>query len=399
MQLNNIMKLLDLPDIIATDLIQHENLYVFIAEHRKKSAVCPDCGAHSNKIHDSRWQNIKDIPIRNKEVIIRLKKNRYRCLKCGKRGFSQEYKSIEDYARKTKRYDKYLVNEATNRDYSNVSRENNLSYTSIKNAVKNHVDPIIQKRIRENISNLETISIDEFAVVKHHKYAVVISDPVNKEIVDILDSRKKEYLIKYFMSWTKEQRAKVKIFSMDMWSPYKSVAKTVFPNAKIVVDKFHLVAKMNKALDEIRKKVQNEVGDISRKKFYMSRKLLKKRGEDLKEKDHQKLIKLFKISPALEKAWELKEEFRDLLQMNDVNDAKNALQCWYQRVSDYKLTPFYNAKKTVKRWEQKIINYFKTGITNGFAEGINNKIKLIKRIGYGVPNIHNLKRRVFMSVV
>lgn len=399
MQFNNIMKLLNLPDLIVTDLIQREDLYVFIAEHKEDSAICPKCGASTQKVHDSRWQNIKDIPIRGKEVIIRLEKKRYRCLECGKRGFSEQYKSIEPYARKTKRYDKHLVDQAVNRDYSSISRENGLSYTSVKNAVRKCVDPIIQKRIKQNISKLEAISIDEFAVVKHHKYAVVISDPVNKEIVDILHSRKKKDLIEYFMSWSEKQRAKVKCFSMDMWGPYKSVAKEVFPDVKIVVDKFHLVAKMNEALDEIRKKVQNKVDGATRKKFYMSRKLLKKRGEDLKDKGHQKLIELFKISPALEKAWELKEEFRDLLQMNDVTEAKKALQSWYQRVSDFKLNPFYDAKRTIKRWEQKIINYFKTGITNGFAEGINNKIKLIKRIGYGVPNIHNLKRRVFMSII
>jgi len=270
------MKLLDLPDLIATDLIQCKDLYIFVAEHNKDSAICPQCGAATQKVHDSRWQNIKDIPIRGKEVIIRLEKKRYRCSECGKRGFSEQYESIEPYARKTKRYDKHLVDQAVNRDYSSISRENGLSYTSVKNAVRNCVDPVIEKRIEQNISKLETISIDEFAVVKHHKYAVVISDPVNKEIVDILHSRKKKDLIEYFMSWSDQQRAKVKCFSMDMWGPYKSVAKAVFPDAK----------------------------------------------------------------------------------------------------------------RTIKRWKQKIINYFKTGITNGFAEGINNKIKLIKRIGYGVPNIH-----------
>ncbi len=88
------------------------------------------------------------------------------------------------------------------------------------------------------------------------------------------------------MSWTKKQRNKVKCFSMDMWESYRSVVKEVFPDAKIVVDKFHLVTKMNNALDEIRKKVQNKVDDATRKQFYMSRQLLKKRGEDLEDKDY-----------------------------------------------------------------------------------------------------------------
>ncbi len=188
------------------------------------------------------------------------------------------------------------------------------------------------------------------------------------------------------------------MFSMDMWSPYKAVAEAVFPNAEIVVDKFHLVALINKSLDDIRKASQNDVSDLHKKQFYMSRMLLKKRGEDLDEKSHQKLISLFELCPSLERAWELKEEFRDILQMDDITEATAALKRWYQEVSNSKLTPFMKVKQTIKRWESNILNYFKTKVTNGFAEGINNKIKLIKRIGYGVPNLMNLRRRVFHTM-
>ncbi|SFP52384.1 Transposase, partial [Halanaerobium congolense] len=107
----------------------------------------------------------------------------------------------------------------------------------------------------------------------------------------------------------------------------------------------------------------------------------------------------FKLSPALEKAWELKEEFRDLLQIPDIKESIEALNHWYEKVSQAKLNLFYKAKRTVKNWEENIINYFRTRITNGFAEGLNNKIKLIKRIGYGVPKVENLKRRVFLSLL
>ena len=185
---------------------------------------------------------------------------------------------------------------------------------------------------------------------------------------------------------------------MDMWRPYKSVATEVFPNAEIVIDKFHLVAVMNTALDEIRKQEQNQLSQFHRKKFYMSRILMKKRGEDLTDKEHKRLIELFKLSPPLEKAWELKEEFRDLMQIVSLNEAKIALEQWYKRITESKLSPFFKAKG-IKRWELHILNCFKSKITNGFAEGINNKIKLIKRIGYGVPNLQNLRRRVFHSIL
>ncbi|MCK4257340.1 MAG: transposase [Halanaerobiales bacterium] len=167
---------------------------------------------------------------------------------------------------------------------------------------------------------------------------------------------------------------------------------------KIVVDKFHLVTLMNKALDDTRQQVQNQVDETMRKMFYKSRMLLKKAGEELTDKEHQRLLKLFELSPILEKAWELKEEFRDFLQLGDIQESKDALQTWYNRISESKLTFFIKAKRTIKTWEDNILNYFNNKVTNGFTEGINNKIKLVKRIGYGVPNIMNL-RRVFHTML
>ncbi|MCK4261063.1 MAG: ISL3 family transposase [Halanaerobiales bacterium] len=395
---DHITMLLDLPDLIIMDCVQQEDKYIFIVKAKDESAICPDCGTHTDKVHDRRWQNIKDQPIRDMKVILRLDKKRYRCPNCSKRGFFQSYDNIDQYARKTKRYEKYLADQAISRDYSRVARENNLSYTSIENAVRKHIDPIIESWTSQ-VGDLEVISIDEFAVLKYHKYAVAITDPKRKVIIDILPTRKKEDLIAYFKKWPVEQLKKIKVFSMDMWKPYKAVADSIFPNAEIVVDKFHLVAQMNKALDETRQQVQNQMDKSTRTKFYKSRMLMKKRGEDLTDKEHQRLLYLFELSPTLERVWELKEEFRDFLQLEDINEATDALRRWYQRVSESKITFFMKAKRTIKSWEEKILNYFNNKVTNGFAEGINNKIKLIKRIGYGVPNIKNLRRRIFHAML
>jgi len=395
MQSYNITKLLDLPDLIATDLLILDGVYIFIAEAKKKEWKCPNCGSITDKVHDRRWQNIKDVPIREKQVIIRLEKKRYRCDKCDNNPFNEEYESINKYSRKTKRLDLYIVNSAQKRDYKSIAKELEVSYTSISNSVENKAKSLIEDI---NLEEIEYLSIDEFSIRKKHEYAVALSDPKEKELIAILPSRKKDDLINYFeQEWSKEARKNIKAISMDMWSAYNSMAQEMFPNAKIVVDKFHLVMKAGDALDDVRKKVKREANDENSTKFYKSRNLLRKNGEELTDDEHDKLIELFKLSPALEKAWELKEEFRDVLQMNKVSEAKNALNNWYERVADSSLEPFLEAKKTVKNWEDKLLNFFETKISNGFAEGINNKIKLIKRIGYGVTNLKNLRHRLFVA--
>jgi len=397
---NNITTvLMDLPDLVATELIDLDEYFIFIADYKYDHVRCPDCGKKTDKVHDRRNHMIQDIPIRDKQVYIKLVKKRYRCSHCGKRAIPKEIKSISPYSRKTERFNLYLLKQTDTRDYSRVAKEHDLSYTSIKNSVNAQIDSLIKKDQLKSLENVEAISIDEFAIKKKHKYGVALTDPINRKLIEILPSRKKKDLIKYFNKWPKELREQIKYFSMDMWSPFKAVAEAVFPDAKIVVDKFHLVTNINNALDKLRIKEQEKQTSANRVKFYKSRLTLLMAGEDLDDKGHQRLIEIFKLSPALEKAWELKEEFRDLLQIHDVKESIAALNHWYDRVSQSKLNLFYRAKGTIKRWEQGIINYFKTKITNGFAEGLNNKIKLIKRIGYGVPKVENLKRRVFLSLL
>jgi len=394
-----ITKLMDLPDLVATDLIKTDGYLFFVADYKIDHVKCPVCGKKADRVHDRRVQFIQDVPYQDKKVAIRLEKKRYSCSHCGKRAIPKRIQSITKYSRKTERFKFYLLKQTDSRNYSRVARENDLSYTSIKNSVNAQIDTMIEKAQLETLDKVEAISIDEFAIKKKHKYAVALTDPINGKLIEVLSSRKKKDLIEYFNSWPKELREQIKYFSMDMWSPYKAVAETVFPNAKIVVDKFHLVTAINNALNKLRTNEQDKQTPANRTKFYKSRLTLLMAGEDLDDDGHQRLIEIFKISPDLEKAWELKEEFRDLLQIPDVEESIKALNQWYERVSQSKLNLFYKAKRTVKNWEENVINYFKTRITNGFAEGLNNKIKLIKRIGYGVPKVENLKRRVFLSLL
>jgi transposase len=400
MQLNYITKLIDLPDIKVIDFYSNENDLILMAEHSRKYVICPDCGQKLTKVLDRRTQWVKDSPILAKRTLIRLEKKRYYCCCTGtKKAHPEEYISIKSYARKTKRLGKYIFDQAKRGlNFSNIARNLSVSYTTVMNEVHSQIDKKINQEISIEDLDIETLSIDEFAVKKRHKYGVAVTDPENSRIIDMLPGRKKAFLIEYFQSWPEAVRRQIKAVSIDMWGPYAGVVKEVFPNATITVDKFHVVIKVNNALDEIRKEEQSRLPQTHRSKFFRSRYLLLKSGEKLSDKEHQRLIDLFKISPKLEKAWELKEELRDLLQMNKFQYAKEALEDWYQNVTDALIKPFFKAKRTIKNWQSEILNYFKTGLTNGYAEGINNKIKLIKRQGFGIPNFQNFKRRIMLQM-
>lgn len=195
---NLITDLLDLPDLVATELIQTEKYLTFIVDYKIDHVKCPICDKKADNIHDRRPQSIHDVPFRDKKVTIKIVKKRYSCNHCGKRAIPKNLKSIPGYSRKPEHFKVYLLKQTDSRDYSRVARENDLSYTSIKNSVNSQLDTLIEEAQLETLDKVKAISIDEFAIKKKHKYAVVLTDPTNGKLIDILPSRKKKDLIKYF---------------------------------------------------------------------------------------------------------------------------------------------------------------------------------------------------------
>ena len=164
---NLITDLLDLPDLVATELIQTEKYLTFIVDYKIDHVQCPICGKKADNIHDRRPQSIQDVPFRDKKVVIKIVKKRYSCKHCGKRAIPKNLNSITGYSRKTKRFKFYLLKQTDGRDYSRVARENDLSYTSIKNSVNTQIDTMIEKAQLETLDKVEAISIDEFAIKKN----------------------------------------------------------------------------------------------------------------------------------------------------------------------------------------------------------------------------------------
>jgi transposase len=130
-----------------------------------------------------------------------------------------------------------------------------------------------------------SLSIDEFAILKRHKYGVVISDPEHNQMVDILSERTKGHIINYFLSWPEHIRLGIKHVSIDMWGPYASLIPECFPNAKNTVDKYHVIANLNGALEQVRREQQKKLLHQHFKKFFFkSRFVLLKAGESLMRK-------------------------------------------------------------------------------------------------------------------
>lgn len=379
-------KLLGLQDLIVTKIEDIEKEIHIFGELKRKPHKCPCCGEYTDKIHDYRKQVIKDIPAFGKYTFIHLKKRRYRC-SCGKR-FFEKTNFLPRYHRRTNRLSMYIIDKLRDEvSFTRVGKEVNLSNTTVMRTFD---------LVSYSLNHLPTaLSIDEFkGNTNKEKYQCILTDPVNKVVLDILPKRYESYLASYFLKFNKSQRDNIQIFVSDMWKPYSSLATKMFKNAEQIVDKYHWIRQVIWAFENVRKEVQKKLGKEYRRYFKKSRKLLIKRFDDLKDEQKQQVNIMLYVSPTLSIAHFYKEDFLKILDCKDRESAKHTMSEWINSALECGIIQFKKCAKTLLNWLTGILNSFSSPVTNGFTEGCNNKIKVLKRNAYGYQNFYRFRNRI-----
>ena len=392
--------------------IKEENKVIWVElESNKKKVRCPNCNSFTSSIH-SKLKPIKStyIDACGEEVKLLIHKRRFHCYKCNKI-FTEEMNITDKNGR---------ISNATKIQIRKDLLDYNLTIDYI--AKKNHVSKYIARKelieatitMPEHLKNLpKVISFDEFkADTKEGKYAFIINDPIHKKVLDILPNRKKEYLIQYF-TYT-ENRHSVRFVISDMYEPYLLVQKIMFPKAKYVVDRFHYTRYIMEALDKIRIRLQKDYDENSYEYKLLKNKknvrLLRvygnkiswwveteryRNGHMVKVLPGEVLMKLKEISDELKRGYELKELFLDIINHASIKEAKVQLINWIDLCKESRIEEFIEASKTIENWLEYIVNSFiDERYSNGYTEGINNKIKVIKRNGFGYKNFEFFRKRV-----
>lgn len=179
-----------------------------------------------------------------------------------------------------------------------------------------------------------------------------------------------------------------------MWRTYADIGSTYFKNSILIVDKYHWIRQIFWAFERVRKDLQKTLSKEYRIYFKHSRKLLMKRFSKLKEEQKQQVNVMLSLSPTLNTAYLLKEDFLEILSIKDRNEAKEHLLKWIDWSKDSGLIPFEKCANTMFNWLSGILNSFETPYTNGFTEGCNNKIKVLKRNAYGYSNFNRFRKRI-----
>lgn len=361
-------------------------LYIEI-ELERKEHICPVCRQKTNKVHDYRKQIVKDITAFGKDVLLIFRKRRYVC-NCGKR-FFEKNDFLSRYQRMTKRNIQHIISSASQ----------NCSYTSIANSHNVSVTTVIRWFNKVEYSKPThlpaALGIDEFKGNSGgEKFHCILTDLETGEVIDILKTRYKYDLYDYFKRYSREEREKVRYFVSDMYKTYADIAKVWFPKAVYIIDKYHWVRQMNFAFERVRKDIQKKFSKSHRIYFKHSRKLLLKRWKELDDEQKQQVNIMLYASADLSSAYHLKEEMYTMLDETPPEQFNKEFKEWITMAENSEIEPFVKCAQTYKNWFSPITQSYKYRYTNGFTEGCNNKIKVLKRNAYGLRNFKRFRNRI-----
>lgn len=228
------------------------------------------------------------------------------------------------------------------------------------------------------------MSLDEFSQHKGHQdFVTTVVDLDQHELIEVIHSHKQEAIVAALEVYPAEVRAQVEEVSVDMWGGYTTVIKTLFPNAKIVYDHFHVIQQVNRELNQLRRRLQVKFKGLPH--------LLWKNREQLSEEQKQQLDEGLSPFPCVAIAYELKEDLRQIYASSrTVHGAKVKLQRWVRLAQRF----YRESAAMIEQHLNGICNYFEHRTTSGVTEGINTKIKLIKRKGYGFHDFDHFRLRL-----
>ena len=362
----------------------HFTLEIPIAEQ-----VCPHCGASTRKSKGKRSRDVKFGAMQHHTVTATYLQRRYKCQECN-HTFIEKNPFVSRYLRLSKSNLEYLFRQLGEKgSFTEMAKRSDVSVSTVIRYCSKLAIP--------KPAQLPTVlGIDEYkGNAEGQMYQVIITDLRNHSVVDILPKRETRALIQYFKTFSKEAREQVKYIVMDMCPLFKLVMQTMFSHAHIVADRYHVCRLVDWALERVRKREQKQIVTHSRMLKY-NRRVLMKNPDTLTENERVKLLEILRISDDLRRAYGLRLGFRKIFKTYSIPNIERHIQLWLKIVESSHLPEFSNFKTSFISWFPQIVNAFVLPYSNGFTEGCNNNIKVLKRISYGLRHFERFRVRILL---
>jgi transposase len=371
-----------------------------------RAAVCSHCGRGSVEVKERPVVWVRDLSISGRWTWLRWRKRRFACQAC-RRTCTETHPELPPRRRVTRRFDRHLfVLARGGAAHAEIARNEGTSRYHVDRAFRAGATGELAARPRPWPRR---ISLDEAHHRRGHELATIVSDVDERRVIEVVDGRSRRRIERYLRSLPEEQRDAIEVVSIDPYEAYRQAVQTVLPDAVIVCDPFHLVRGANTALDTVRRERQRVANSergkgarragrtIWKRELYQARHALLSGRERLTHRRRKRLCELFQREPLIAEAWGLKEAFRAIYGSRDRSEAEQQLARFLTGCRLAAIPSFDAFADGVRLWQRELLAYFDEPVTNGYAEGVINKIKVIKRRAYGLPTFEGFRRRVLVA--
>lgn len=353
------------------------------------SALCPRCPTLSHSVYDHRICTVKDAPIRDQIVFLKIIKRRFWCKPCQK-PFTEFIPGIKKGSRTTERFKRNVLWACEN--FVDLSRVQRAFRVSPGYVFKTLYDRLEQRQKMRSYPWPSTIGIDEHSFRRHKgrtEFATIFVDYPNRRVFELAQGKTGAEL--FSQVGELPGRENVKNVIVDLCDPFKNFARSHFPNAKIIADKFHVLRLITPALLTKRYEITGTRADAK------ARRLLTCSSHQLDYWEKKAIWNYLDKYPELQELYRWKEILHKFYRTRGLNRATQALTMMTDRMANSSLKEIKKLRQTLIKWRLEILAYFETGLTNGRTEGYNNLAKLVQKRAFGYKSFRNYRLRLLSA--
>lgn len=343
---------------------------------------CSGCGELVDGIHEYQERWIQDLPVWGADTWLLVYRCRLACPRCGPK--LEQLDWVDRYARVTRRLAESVARLCRILPIKHVAEFFGLGWETVKNIDKASLE---QSLGPIDLTGVDVIAMDEFALQKGHRYATVVVEPGSKRVLWVGRGRTRDEVRPFFDLLGPERCARLKAVVMDMNSAYEQEVRHHCPQARIVYDLFHVVAKYGReVIDRVRVDEANRLRDDrkARKVVKGARWLLLRNRENIPTaEDRIRLKELLQANKALMTVYVLKDDLKQLWSYRSPGWALRSWKGWYRRALRSRIEPLKRFARLLAGYLPGILAHCRWPLHTSLLEGINNKIKVIKRMAYG----------------
>jgi transposase len=347
-----------------------------------REMVCSGCGGKATRVHETTERWVRDLPILDAETRLLVHRRRVLCPRCGPK--LEELPWLGRYQRTTRRLAGSVASLCKVLPVKHVAGFYGLDRKTVRRIDKAYLEETVGP---PELGEVEVIAMDEFAIQKGHRYATVVVEPRRKEVLWVGRGRSREDVRPFFELLGEEGRKRLRAVAMDMNGAYEREVRAQCPGAEIVYDLFHVVAKYGRqVIDRVRVDEANRLKEDrkARKVVKSARWLLLRNADSIgRDEDRVRLAELLAANRTLAKVYLLKDDLKHLWDYRHAGYARRFWEQWYNQAIRSRIEPLKAFARNLKSYLPGILAHCRWRLHTSLLEGINNKIKVLKRMAYG----------------